>query len=103
MSGKIQGSIELLDARINLGLQTQNQAVLDTIAKTAQSQYHLQKTVEGLSIIAISYYSLSILGYVFEGLSHTFILPLSKSEAMMIAAPLVLLIVWLGLRNVRKD
>lgn len=97
---KIQRSIELLDARINLSLQTQNQSVLDTIAKTALSQYRLQKTVEGLSTIAISYYSLAILGYVFDGLHQA--MPISKSVALLISAPFVLLGVWLGLRRIHR-
>ena len=97
---KVQRSIELLNATITVSIQTQNQAVLDTILLTAQSQYRLQETVEGLSIIAISYYSLAILGYVAEGL-HEF-LPIDKPVLLTALAPVVILIVFFGIRRLRR-
>ncbi|MGN6490085.1 MAG: DUF3422 family protein [Devosia sp.] len=100
LTQKVQRSIELLDARISLSIQSQNQAVLDTISETARSQFKLQLTVEGLSIIAISYYALGILGYVFEGLHD--VLPYPKGTMLGLAAPVVLLLVLLGIRRLRK-
>lgn len=100
LTDKVQRSIELLDARISLSIQTQNQAVLDGLSATARSQFRLQQTVEGLSIIAISYYALGLLGYVYEGLHE--VLPLAKGTMMALSAPLVLLVVFLGVRQIRK-
>lgn len=97
---KVQRPIELLNATITVSIQTQNQEVLDTILRTAQSQYRLQETVEGLSIIAISYYSLGILGYIAEGLHH--ILPIEKPLLLTFLAPLVVLGVFLGIRRLRR-
>jgi uncharacterized membrane-anchored protein len=97
---KVQRSIELLDATITVSIQTQNQEVLDTILRTAQSQYRLQETVEGLSIIAISYYTLGILGYVAEGL-HEY-LPIDKPVLLTILAPVVILVVFFGIRRLRR-
>ena len=97
---KVQRSIELLDATITGSIQTQNQEVLDTILRTAQSQYRLQETVEGLSIIAISYYALGILGYIAEGL-HEY-LPIDKPVLLTILAPLVILVVYFGIRRLRR-
>ena len=56
--------------------------------------------VEGLSIIAISYYALGILGYIFEGLHE--VLPLTKGEMLAMSAPVVVLLVFLGIRRLRK-
>jgi uncharacterized membrane-anchored protein len=100
LTEKVQRSIELLDARISLSIQSQNQSVLDTISRTSASQFRLQQTVEGLSIIAISYYALSILGYVFEGLHD--LLPYPKSTMVAIAAPVVIVLVFLGIHRLRK-
>jgi uncharacterized membrane-anchored protein len=97
---KVQRSIELLDATITVSIQTQNQEVLDTILRTAQSQYRLQETVEGLSIIAISYYALGILGYIAEGLHE--LLPLDKPVLLTVLAPMVILVVFLGIRRLRR-
>lgn len=100
LTEKVQRSIELLDARISLSIQSQNQSVLDTISRTSRSQFRLQQTVEGLSIIAISYYALGILGYVFEGLHD--LLPLPKGTLLALSAPLVVVLVFLAIRRIRK-
>lgn len=100
LTQKVQRSIELLDARITLSIQTQNRSVLDAISQTGRSQYRLQLTVEGLSIIAISYYALGILGYIFEGLHE--VLPFTKGEMLAVSAPVVVLLVFLGIRRLRK-
>ncbi len=75
--------------------------MLDAISQTARSQYRLQLTVEGLSIIAISYYALGLLGYVYEGLHD--VLPLAKGEMLAVSAPLVVLLVFFGIRRLRKQ
>ncbi len=100
LTEKVRRSISLLDARITLSIQTQNRSVLDAISQTGRSQYRLQLTVEGLSIIAISYYALGILGYIFEGLHH--MLPFSKFQLLAVSAPLVVLLVFLGIRRLRS-
>jgi len=100
LTDKVQRSIELLGARISLAIQVQNQSVLDGLSATARSQFRLQQTVEGLSIIAISYYALGLLGYVYEGL-HA-LLPAPKGIMLALSAPLVLLLVFLGIRRIRR-
>ena len=98
---KIERAIELLNVRIGLDLQIQNKSVLDTIASTAQSQFRLQRTVEGLSVIAISYYALGVLGYLLGGPLEW--LAIDKTIALSIAAPLSLLAVWFFVRQIRRD
>ena len=100
LTDKIERAIELLNVRIGLDLQIQNKSVLETIASTAQSQFRLQATVEGLSVIAISYYALGILSYVLAGpleFAH-----FDKTLAVSIAAPVTILIVWWAVRRVRR-
>lgn len=100
LSGKIERAIGLLDVRIGVDMQVQNAALLDNIAQTARSQFLLQRTVEGLSTIAISYYLLGIISYVMAGpLAH---FHWDKTMALSIAAPFVVLVVWLMARAVRK-
>jgi len=101
LSDKVARGIDLLDARIGLDMQIQNKAVLEAIAETASSQYKLQRTVEGLSTIAISYYLLGILSYALSGPLH--ILGWDKTWTISIVAPFVLLGVWLLLRAIRKS
>jgi uncharacterized membrane-anchored protein len=100
LSEKIERGVGLLDARIGLDLQIQNRAVLETIARTAQSQFRLQRTVEGLSVIAITYYLLGILGYVLAGPVEW--MHLDKVIVLSLAAPIALISVWLVIRAVRR-
>lgn len=100
LTEKIERVIGLLDVRIGLDMQTQQSLVLDTIAATAQSQYRLQATVEGLSVIAISYYLLGILGYLLAGPLET--MHVDKPLALSLAVPFVVLVVWLAIRRVRR-
>ncbi len=100
LTSKLDRAIGLLNTRISVDMQTQNRAALATISKTAQSQYRLQMTVEGLSTIAISYYALGILGYVLTGAGVA--VEFSEPIAVAAAAPLVMLLVWAGLRWIQR-
>lgn len=100
LTAKLERSTELLNARISLSIETQNQTVLDTIADTARSQYRLQHTVERLSTIAIAYYALALLGYLVAGLHEA--VPMDKNIVLAIAAPIILLLVWFSLRGLRN-
>lgn len=101
LSEKIERSVALLNVRIGVDMQVQNAAVLDSIAKTARSQFLLQRTVEGLSTFAISYYVLGMISYALAGpLEH---LHWDKTMTLSIAAPFVLLGVWLVARSIRKS
>jgi uncharacterized membrane-anchored protein len=100
LTEKIERSIELLNVRIGLDLQIQNKTVLETIAQTGQSQFRLQRTVEGLSVIAISYYALGILGYLLGGPVE--MLEIDKAVALSIAAPFAVLVVYFFVRMIRR-
>lgn len=101
LSAKIERAIGLLNVRIGVDSQLQNAAFLDSIARTARSQFLLQRTVEGLSTIAISYYLLGIVSYVFAGPLEE--LHWNKTMALSLSAPLIVLAVWLMARQVRKS
>jgi uncharacterized membrane-anchored protein len=68
--------------------------------KPPAASSNLQRTVEGLSTIAISYYLLGILSYMLAGPLEEF--HFNKVMTLSIAAPFVVLAVWLMARSVRK-
>jgi uncharacterized membrane-anchored protein len=100
LSGKLDRAIRLLNTRISLDVEIQNRTLLQRISETGQSQFMLQRTVEGLSTIAISYYALGILSYVLEGAKE--VGHFSKPLTVALAAPVVVLLVWIGLRLVQR-
>ena len=82
----------MLNARNGLELEFQNREILQTISKTSESQYRLQQTVEGLSIIAITYYLVGILAYTLTG--PIYAMHWSKEWTLSVITPLAFLLVW---------
>lgn len=98
---RIGRATDLLRTRVDVALEEQNAAVLKRMNERALLQLRLQQTVEGLSVVAISYYAVSLLGYVFKAAEKAG-LPVEPTIAMGIAAPVVLLLAWLGLKRLRR-
>ena len=57
----------LLRARVEVALEQQNAALLESMDKRAKLQLRLQETVEGLSVVVLSYYTVSLVGYLLKG------------------------------------
>ena len=62
-----EGIISIIRARVDLIMEGQNLALLQSVDRTTKSQVLLQHTVEGLSVIVIAYYVAGLGGYVFKG------------------------------------
>jgi uncharacterized membrane-anchored protein len=91
----------LLRARVDVSLQEQNRRLLESMDRRAQMQVRLQETVEGLSVIAIGYYGVGLIGYVLKGLESGGF-PIDASLWMGIALPFVIGFAWFGLRRIKK-
>lgn len=93
LSQRIERAGALLRTRVDIALETQNQELLNKLRRGQEMQYQLQRTVEGLSIAAISYYVVGLLHYLFKAGKEVG-LPLSPELAAGLAIPVVLLAVW---------
>jgi uncharacterized membrane-anchored protein len=92
---------QLLRTRVDVERSAQNQALLESMDRRADLQLRLQRTVEGLSVVAISYYAVSLAGYLTYPLAE----PLGVSKTMLsslITLPVVAM-VWLAVRCIRKN
>ncbi len=98
LSARIARTVSLARTRVEVSLQTQHRTQLETMAHRAKLQLRLQRTVEGLSVMAISYYALGILSYFLGGW-----MPSDHSKWLIsLASPVVLLGIWWGLRRWRQ-
>ncbi len=90
---------DLLRTRVDVERSAQNQALLESMDRRADAQLKLQRTVEGFSVAAISYYAVNLLGY----LSYPFAegLGLSKGMTLAILTPIVLVLVFFLVRKMR--
>jgi len=101
LSRRIHRTTSLLRTRVDLSIQEQNQHLLSSMNRRSQLQLRLQQTVEGLSVVAIGYYLLSLLEIAFAAIKSAG-LPIDVTLAKGISMPIVLLLVWLGVRSVRQ-
>ena len=99
MSERAQRAADLLRNRVDVERSAQNQALLESMDRRADLQLRLQHTVEGLSVVAISYYAVNLAAYmaypVTEGLG------LSKGLTTALLTPAVMLAVWWAVRRIR--
>ncbi|WGW03246.1 DUF3422 family protein [Tropicibacter oceani] len=99
MADRAMRAGDLLRTRVEVQRSAQNQQLLESMDKRAEAQLHLQKTVEGLSVVAISYYAVSLVSYLLYPAAE----PLGLSKGMMTALTVVpvVLLVWLMIRRIR--
>jgi uncharacterized membrane-anchored protein len=106
LSGRLGRSTELLRTRINLKLEQQNQQLLASMDRRAKLQLNMQQIVEGLSLVAISYYAVQLgdkaitaLGYWLPGLNSALWQSISLP---VIVLSVSLLLFWLN-RQLHRD
>jgi uncharacterized membrane-anchored protein len=100
MAERAKRAGDLLSTRVNVDRSEQNARLLKSMDDRAATQLRLQRTVEGLSVVAISYYAL--------GLVSALLIPLGASAGLSkeaLAALVVLPVVggvWWIVRRIRK-
>ena len=100
LSQKLSRATNLLRTRVDVAIERQNRDLLHSMNERTRLQLRLQQTVEGLSVAAISYYVVSLLGYVFKGVKEFGYGP-DPAYSVALAAPVVVLGVALIVRRVR--
>ncbi|MES0824741.1 DUF3422 family protein [Ruegeria sp. SCP11] len=90
---------ELLRTRVDVERSAQNQALLESMDRRADLALRLQHTVEGLSVVAISYYAVSLVAYLLYPLTKAGI---SKGMLTAVVTIPVVLSVWFAIRQIRK-
>ncbi|GBF27932.1 hypothetical protein MnTg02_02992 [bacterium MnTg02] len=101
LSRKLMRTAELLRTSIQFELEQQNRDLLASMNRRARLQLRLQQTIEGLSIAAVSYYAVGLLGYLFKGLVPS-TAPVSPAVLTALSVPLIIGIVWWILYRARK-
>lgn len=101
LSANLATAISLLRSWIDVELERQNRDLLISMNNRARLQLRLQQTVEGLSVAAISYYTVSLLAYFLKGIPgvHDMVAP---ELVIAILVPVVILTIWWIVRRIRK-
>lgn len=100
MAERAARAAELLRTRVDVERSAQNQKLLESMDRRADLQLRLQHTVEGLSVVAISYYAVSLAAYAAYPLAKA--AHLSKEMLTALLVPPVIFGVWLMIRRIRR-
>jgi len=92
---------ELLRTKVDVERSAQNQALLESMDKRADLQLRLQKTVEGLSVVAISYYAVSLVGYLAYPLAE--VVGMTKGALTALITLPVVGAVWYLVHRIRRS
>lgn len=94
---------DLLRTTVQVQLEDQNASLLTSMEERARVQVHIQQAVEGLSVIAITYYTIGLVKVCLEGLIEFGLDPHRAKQLVIAAIPAVLWAVWKAVRHVRKN
>lgn len=100
LSARIARTSQLLRTRVDLELERQNQAVLSQMNRRARLQLRLQETVEGLSVVVLTYYGSQLVQYLAKGTKE-----LHHANTDLITAvsiPIIAGLVFWGTRRLHK-
>ena len=92
---------KLLSTRIDVARQRQSQSLLESMNRRAKAQLRLQATVEGLSVAAVTYYVVGLVGILAEGVAGLGV-AVDKTLVMGISIPVVAGVAFLGVRRLRR-
>ncbi len=101
LSNHVSRASSLLRTRVEISMEEQSRDLLQSMDNRVKLQLRLQETVEGLSVVVLSYYLLGIVGYGLKGLKSAGI-PLNVELSIGIAIPVVVGAVFYSMRRMRK-
>ncbi|GAA5317747.1 MAG: DUF3422 domain-containing protein [Candidatus Pelagadaptatus aseana] len=101
LSTRIDRATDLIRTRVDLEIEHQNQKLLSSLNERGRRQYRLQKTVEGLSVVAISYYLVELIKLTVPG-SRWLGLDVNPDDVAVFTVPLILTVMILVSRSIRN-
>jgi len=102
LSRKLTRATQLLRTWVDVEVERQNRDLLASMNDRARLQLRLQETVEGLSVAAVSYYVVGLVGYLAKGLPGT--VKFAPPETITaVAVPLSVVLVWWLVRRIRRS
>lgn len=99
LSQRAERASNLLRTRVDVGTAMQNVEVLRRMDDRAALQLRLQETVEGLSVVAISYYGVNLAANIAKPLAHGVV---ADGIVYAVLTPPVVLLVWFMIGRIRK-
>ncbi|NMT62560.1 DUF3422 family protein [Marinobacter orientalis] len=99
LSRRVDRASDMMRTRVELAIQSQNQQLLSSMDRRSKIQLMMQHTVEGLSVVAISYYLVGLLKLALDS-AYDAGLDFDKSLVLGVSIPVVMALVFFGVRLV---
>ncbi|MFA6220148.1 MAG: DUF3422 domain-containing protein [Erythrobacter sp.] len=99
---KADAFASLLRTRIETRIQAQNASLLQSMNRSIDLQLRMQHLVEGLSVVALSYYCVGLLGYMLGG-AEAAGMRIPHAEVLALGTPFIILVVAVGLRRMKQS
>ena len=101
LSRKLTRATTLLRTWVDVEVEKQNRDLLASMNNRARLQLRLQQTVEGLSVAAVSYYVVGLVGYLAKG-ATVFGHAVAPEVVTGLSVPVAVLLVWWGVPRGRR-
>lgn len=101
LAERIAHTNDLLRTRVGIVQEMQNRQILQSMNTRAAQQLRLQQAVEGLSVVAISYYLAGLFSYGLKAAKAAG-WPINPDISTGLMVPVIAVGVWLGLRRMHK-
>jgi uncharacterized membrane-anchored protein len=101
LAERIAHTNDLLRTRVGIVQEQQNRKILQSLNARAAQQLRLQQAVEGLSVVAVSYYLIGLISYAVKGVK-AFGWSVDSDIVIGLLMPLIGVGVWLSLRRLHK-
>jgi uncharacterized membrane-anchored protein len=102
LSERVARAGALLSTRVDIARERQNQALLESMDRRGRVQMKIQQAVEGLSLAAIVYYTVAVIGIIARGL-HTAGVRIEPDLVESLSIPLVVVLLIVISHRVRRQ
>ena len=99
LSERVSNASQLLRTRVDIIIERQNQGLLTSMALRAKMQLRMQQMVEGISMVAITYYAASLIGKIAEAL-HKLGWKVDPELVEGLSIPFILIIIAISIKRI---
>jgi len=101
ISERVSNASQLLRTKVDIVIERQNQGLLSSMALRAKMQLRMQQMVEGISMVAITYYAASLIGKIAEAL-HALGWHVDAELVEGASIPFILVIIAISSKRIHK-
>ena len=102
LSGQLTSLGNMMRTRVNLAMEQQSLGTLQAMNRRVELQLVLQRTVEGLSLIVLSYYMTGLASYALKAVDKLRPLPWNTELLAALTIPVWFALAWLFTRRIKK-